>query len=74
MSLKRMKCYIRTSRWEWYASVACKRSEIKDYVESLKWNEEQELSYEIKDYVEFLKWNELKVLPYELRITLFYMT
>ena len=48
MSLRRMKSYIRTSRQEWYASVTCKRYEIKDYVESLKWNEEKELSYEIE--------------------------
>ena len=40
--------------WAWLAKVLI----IKDYVESLKWNEEKELSYEIKDSVEFLKWNE----------------
>ena len=60
MSLRRMKSYTRTSRWKWYVSVTRERSEIRDYVESLKWNEEKELSYERNDSVEFLKlkWNE----------------
>jgi len=43
MSLRRMKSYIRTSRWKWYVSVTRERSEIRDYVESLKWNDEKEL-------------------------------
>ena len=58
MSLRRMKSYIRTSRWKWYASVTCKKiwNKALCWVLKVKWG--KELSYEIKDSVEFLKWNE----------------